>query len=147
MACVVGALLISGQSISRARLPQLSNDKVDAMSEKPRTKKLPIGTWGGQHISIEVAARRTTIEYDCAHATIDQPIVLDRRGRFNVTGRQFPEHGGPVRQEDEDGHPARFSGQVKGNTLTLKVENIASKELIGSFTVLYGAQARLFKCR
>jgi hypothetical protein len=96
---------------------------------------------------MEVTARQATIEYDCAHATIDQPIVLDRHGRFSVSGRQFPEHGGPVRQEDEEGHPARFSGEVKGNSMTLKVEIIATRELIGNFTVVYGVEPRLFKCK
>jgi methyl coenzyme M reductase subunit D len=116
------------------------------MSES-RSRTLPAGTWGGQHISIEVTAQKTTIEYDCAHATIDQSITLDRYGRFNVSGRQFPEHGGPVREEDEAGHPARFSGQVKGNSMTLKVENSATRELIGNFTVVHGAEPRLFKCK
>jgi len=96
---------------------------------------------------MEVTARKTTIEYDCAHATIDQLITLDRYGRFSVAGRQFPEHGGPVREEDEAGHPARFSGQVKGNSMTLKVENTATRELIGNFTVVLGAEPRLFKCK
>jgi hypothetical protein len=117
------------------------------MSEKPRTRRLPTGVWAGEHISMEVTAQKTTIEYDCAHATIDRSIILDRYGRFNVSGRQFSEHGGPVRQEDEEGYPARFSGQVKGNAMTLRVENSPTKELIGNFTVVYGAQPRLFKCK
>jgi hypothetical protein len=96
---------------------------------------------------MKVTARTVSIEYDCAHATIDQPITLDRYGRFSVSGRQFPEHGGPVREEDEAGHPARFSGQVKGNSMTLKVENSATRELIGNFTAVYGAQPKLFKCK
>ena len=96
---------------------------------------------------MEVTARQTSIEYDCAHATIDLPITLDRYGRFSVSGKQFSEHGGPVRREDEEGHPARFSGEVKGNSMALKVENSATRELIGNFTVVYGAQPRLFKCR
>ena len=146
--CLSVALVFSGYSKSHASLGQVSNTSTEAsMSEKPRARRLPTGTWGGQHISMEVTARQTSIEYDCAHATIDLPITLDRHGRFNVRGRQFPEHGGPVREESNNGYPARFSGEVKGNSMALKVENSATRELIGNFTVVYGAQPRLFKCR
>ena len=146
--CLSGALVFCGSSKSHASLPHTSDSSADAaVSEKPRTRRLPTGTWGGQHISIEVTARTVSIEYDCAHATIDKSIILDRQGRFNVSGRQFHEHGGPVREESSDGYPARFSGEVKGNVMALKVENSATKELIGNFTVVYGAQPRLFKCR
>ena len=146
--CLSVALVFSGYSKSHASLRDLSHMRADSpISEKPRTKRLPTGTWGGQHISMEVTARQTSIEYDCAHATIDLPIILDRHGRFNVRGRQFPEHGGPVREESSEGYPARFSGEVKGNSMALRVENSATRELIGNFTVVYGAQPRLFKCR
>jgi hypothetical protein len=146
--CLTAALIFSAYSKSHASLHRLSHMRADSpTSEKPRRRPLPTGTWGGQHISMEVTARGVSIEYDCAHATIDQPITLDRNGRFDVSGKQFPEHGGPVRQEDEEGHPARFSGQVKGNSMALKVENSTTKELIGNFAVVYGAQPRLFKCR
>ena len=110
-------------------------------------QRIPKGEWGGTHISMNVGDASATIEYDCAHATIDQRITLDRYGRFSVSGKQFSEHGGPVRQEDEEGRPARFSGQVKGNSMALKVENSATRELIGNFVVVYGARARLFKCK
>ena len=144
--CLSGALLFCGYLRSYASLRHISISD-SPISEKPRTRRLPTGTWGGQHISMKVTARTVSIEYDCAHATIDQPITLDRYGRFSVSGRQFPEHGGPVREEDEAGHPARFSGQVKGNSMTLKVENSATRELIGNFTAVYGAQPKLFKCK
>ena len=52
-----------------------------------RTKGLPVGLWGGEHISLEVTEQGATIEYDCAHATIEQRIALDRRGRFDVFHR------------------------------------------------------------
>lgn len=146
--CFTATLVFSGSSKSHASLQSLSHMRADSpVSEKPRRRPLPTGTWGGQHISLEVTARTVSIEYDCAHATIEQPITLDRNGRFDVSGKQFPEHGGPVREEDEAGHPARFSGQVKGNSMALKVENSATRELIGNFTVVYGAQPRLFKCK
>jgi hypothetical protein len=107
---------------------------------------LPRGVWGGQHISFEVSINGTKVEYDCAHATIDRPIVLDQNGRFNVPGRQFQERGGPVRQGEQTGYAVTFSGEVKGKTMTLTVQNSSTKEDIGTFTLVHGAQPKLVKC-
>ena len=113
-----------------------------------RTKGLPVGLWGGEHISMEVTERGATVEYDCAHGTIDQRITVDRRGRFNVSGKQVAEHGGPVRQNEQlAGYPVRFAGQVNGKTMKLTVRNSVTKELVGIFTLVYGAEPKLRKCR
>ena len=113
-----------------------------------RTKGLQSGLWGGEHISMEVTERHTTIEYDCAHGTIDQRIALDRRGRFDVSGMQVPERGGPVRQNEQPaGYPVRFAGQVNGKRMKLTVRNTATKELIGTFALVYGVEPKLRKCK
>ena len=112
-----------------------------------RPRKLRNGLWGGPHISMQVTGRRTTIEYDCAQATIDRAIVLDRNDHFIVSGRQFSERGGPVRKDEQDGYPVVFSGAVKGNTMTLTVENSSTKEDLGTLTLVHGAQPKLFKCK
>jgi hypothetical protein len=118
------------------------------MNGEARTKGLPVGLWGGEHISMQVTERRTTVEYDCAHATIDQRIALDRRGRFDVPGMQVQEHGGPVRQNEQPaGYPVRFAGQVNGKTMKLSVRNSATKELVGTFTLVYGSDPKIRKCR
>jgi len=117
---------------------------VDAKLKK---RGLAAGLWGGQHISINVSARGAKVEYDCAHATIDRAIVLDHNGRFNVSGRQFQERGGPTRQGEQSGYPALFSGEVKGKNMTLTVRNSETKEDIGTFTLVHGAQPKLFKCK
>jgi len=118
------------------------------MNGEARTKGLPVGLWGGEHISMEVTARRTTVEYDCAHATIDQRIALDRRGRFDVSGIQVQEHGGPVRQNEQfTGYPVRFAGQINGKTMKVSVRNSATKELVGVFTLVHGGEPKLRKCK
>ena len=112
-----------------------------------RKKGLPVGLWGGEHISMEVTEQGATVEYDCAHATIEQRIVLDRRGRFDVSGMQVPERGGPVRQNEPAGYPVRFAGQVNGKRMKLTVRNSATKELIGTFTLVHGSEPKLRKCK
>lgn len=120
---------------------------VPSMNTEFRKKALPAGVWGGPHISFDVSAQRTVVEYDCAHATIDQKIFLDARGRFSVSGTQFQERGGPVRRGAETGFAVRFTGKVKGKTLTLTVTNSETKEEIGTFTLVHGGRPRIFKCK
>jgi len=120
----------------------------DLSTSGSRTKSLPAGLWGGKHISMEVTSQRATVEYDCAHAVIEQRIVIDRRGRFNVSGMQFPERGGPVRQDQQaSGYPVRFTGRINGKTMTLSVSNNLTKEAIGTFTLVHGAEPKLMKCK
>ncbi len=134
-------------------LKKISTEREHGMVGLPingevRTKGLPVGLWGGEHISVQVTERGATIEYDCAHATINQRITLDRRGRFDVSGMQVPEHGGPVRQNEQStGYPARFAGQVNGKTMKLSVRNSATKELVGVFTLVHGGEPKLRKCK
>ncbi len=113
-----------------------------------RTKGMRVGLWGGEHISMEITERGAKVEYDCAHATINQRIALDRRGRFDVSGIQVQEHGGPVRQNEQaTGYPVRFAGQVNGKTMKLSVRNSATKELVGIFMLVYGSDPKIRKCR
>src|SRR5215475_7449380 len=82
--------------------------------------EVPLGLRGGEHISLEVTERGASVEYDCAHGTIDEKIVLDRRGRFNVPGTHVEEHGGPVRKDERLNHyPVRFSGRISGKKMQL----------------------------
>src|SRR5947209_6144391 len=106
------------------------------------------GTWGGEHIGLEVTAQGGQVEYDCAHGTIDQRIVPDARGRFDVRGTHVREHGGPVRKDETaDGHPARFVGEIKGDTMTLTVTESDTEEAVGTFTLVFGQRPRVMKCR
>lgn len=106
------------------------------------------GTWGGEHISLEIDAQGGRLEYDCAHGTIDEKIVTDREGRFDLRGTHVREHGGPVRRDETaDSHPSRFTGQIKGDTMTLKVTESDTKEVVGTFTLVHGRKPALMKCR
>ena|ERR1700687_466946 len=112
-----------------------------------QTKGLLLGLWGGEHISMEVTEQHTTVQYDCAHATIDQRIALDRRGRFDVSGMQVQEHGGPVRKDERlASYPVRFVGRVSGQSMKLTVRNSRTREPVGIFSLVYGKDPKLRKC-
>jgi hypothetical protein len=36
--------------------------------------------WGGDHVNLVVTDAGGALEYDCAHGTIDQPLVIDSSG-------------------------------------------------------------------
>jgi hypothetical protein len=107
-----------------------------------------VGTWGGEHVRLEVGAGGAEIEFDCGHGTIDEKLAPDRQGRFDARGTHVREHGGPVRKDETpDSHPAQFKGEVKGDRMTLTVTETDTHTSLGTFTLTYGGQAKLMKCR
>jgi hypothetical protein len=73
------------------------------------------GTWGGEHVKLIVTDVTATIEFDCAHGTLDRPLALDGSGHFDVGGSFVREHGGPNRVDedpDQQASPARYAGIV-----------------------------------
>ncbi len=111
------------------------------------TKRAQAGPWGALGVSMEVAESGARIEFDCAHATIGEPLLLDSEGRFDVKGLYFREHGGPVREgEESKGQPVRFTGQVTGEDMTLTIKPEGSDTPIGSYNLAHGKTGRLRKC-
>jgi hypothetical protein len=110
-------------------------------------RTISLGAWGGDHVGLVLTATGGTLEYDCAHGTIDEPFVTDSAGRFQLMGTHTREHGGPIgRDEKADKHPARYTGGVDGDTMTLTVTLTDSNEVLGTFTLTRGRIARVFKC-
>ena len=104
------------------------------------------GTWGGEHALLEITATSASIEFDCAHGTLQVPLPLTR-GAFDVSGDYVQEHGGPIRSDETvDRQPARYSGSVKGNTMILLVRLTATGEDRGTYTLTRGSSGRVFKC-
>jgi hypothetical protein len=87
------------------------------------------------------------LEYDCASGTIDQPIVLDARGRFAAKGSYTPERGGPRRQAPTAVARARYVGRIDGDTMKLTVTLETGNEPVGMFTLKRGDDVLLTKCR
>src|ERR1700756_2911553 len=99
----------------------------DAATRKQKQRRIVKGDWGGQSIRVNVSDSSAKVEYDCAHGEINGPLMIDRRGRFSLKGTHYPEHGGPVRiDEQSNGEPARYSGWTDGKRMTLTVTIIGS---------------------
>lgn len=112
-----------------------------------RLDHVPIGEWGGPHVRLSVRVDGASVEFDCAHGTIDGALKLDEKGRFDAAGRFVPEHGGPVRKDEtESPQKARYAGSTDGATLSFQVVPEGG-EPIGPFTARLRGRARLVKCR
>jgi len=119
---------------------------VSVSAKIQKMQRIPSGSWGGQHISIEVGSKSATIEYDCASGVINGPLLVDADGHFNLRGSHRPERGGPVRVDDNrPGHPATYTGTIKGNTMTLTLKVGDSDE--ETFTLEKGKPGELVKCK
>ena len=102
------------------------------------------GVWGGDHSRLTVSETAATIEFDCAHGTLDVPLAVDRDGHFDVGGVFVREHGGPIRVDEVlDQEPARYVATIDGRTMILTV---TSSQPVGTFTLVLGQAARLVKC-
>jgi hypothetical protein len=105
------------------------------------------GAWGAEHLSLIADGQGAALEYDCATGAIDDPLVPDAEGRFDLTGTHTLEHGGPVQVgEDPDIHPARYEGRIVGRTLTLTVTLTDTGDAVGTFALVKGQDGRVYKC-
>lgn len=111
-----------------------------------RKDRLPAGTWGGPHVTMEVTETGARLDYDCAHGTIDEPVRLDDRGRFDVGGTHTPESPGPVRRGETRTEAARYTGSVRGDRMSLTVTRPGSGRELGTFELQRGRLGRVFKC-
>jgi len=106
------------------------------------------GTWGAPHVEVTFDdTGRGAVQYDCAHGTLDAPLVPGAAGAFTATGEHVLEHGGPVREgEVPDAHPARYEGQLRGDRLRLTVRLLDDGTVLGPFDLRRGRPGELFRC-
>jgi hypothetical protein len=111
----------------------------------PDARAVATEAWAGEHIILKVSEKGADVEFDCAHGQVTQPITLDKHGDFDVAGTFTPEHGGPVRRDENPASAsARYSGHVDGDTMSLTVS--LGKEKVGTYALVRGSRPRLTKC-
>lgn len=119
---------------------------VKSVAPKKIMKTVQAETWGGEHVRIEFNDGEGRVEFDCAHGTITDPLKTDAEGRLN--GTYVRDGPGPIRLNvPRVSQPARYSGTIKGDEMSLSVTlNNASQE-IGTFTLTRGSEGLIRKCR
>src|SRR5215472_2679783 len=78
-----------------------------------------VGSWGGQHASLQVSDNGARLELDCAHGEISGPVRKD---------------------ENSSAQSARYIGHIDGDTMTLKI--VRGQQESGPFTLTRNAQPR-----
>ena len=150
--CLPLATMILWQGFSckstKANLNVARSDNQSMSNNSTRQNTTDLnGTWGGDHISMDVTDSGAEIDYDCAHGSITEKIVPDGRGNFVVKGLHVRERPGPVRQGDDlTGKPATYHGSIDGDTMKLTVTLSGSDETVGTFTLTRGKPGRVRKC-
>jgi hypothetical protein len=105
------------------------------------------GSWGGEHVGLELHAGGGTLEYDCAAGAIDEPVRPDGSGAFSARGTHSPGHGGPDRvDEDPPRLLAEYHGRIRGERMTLNVRVPSSDLVLGPYTLDRGAPPQILRC-
>ena len=121
--------------------------RMEAPAAAGQPRRVAVGLWGGEHVRMVVSDVGARLEYDCASGTVDQPMILDARGRFDVRGSYTLDRGGPRRQEQAAAGRARYVGRVDGNMMRLTVTLATGNEPVGVFTLTRDQDPLLTKCR
>ena len=111
-----------------------------------RPDRVPNGTWGGDHVSLTVGDDGGRVEFDCAHGSVDRPIMLDDEGRFSTVGTFVPEHGPRLADESAQSRPARYAGRLEKGKVTFTV-TVEGEDGRGPFTASLARAPKLRKCR
>lgn len=105
-------------------------------------------TWGGMHVSMKMTAGGATLEFDCAHGTIAEPIKANAKGEFSVHGTYTPERGGPIQKNSPPRDlPAIYKGSIQGDTMQLEIVLADKDQAPEPFTLTRGKTGRVMKCQ
>ena len=121
--------------------------RADGPPQAAQLRHMAPGLWGGDHVRMMVSRTGARLEYDCADSTIEQPIILDAKGKFTAKGSYRPDRGGPRRSGPTATERARYVGEVSADTMRLTVTLESTKQPVGVFTLRRGDDPLLTKCR
>ncbi len=102
-----------------------------------------VGTWGGDNAGMIVTGTDVHVHIGCTLGTAPGPIRPDSRGRFTASGTYnvdaYPVDRGIT-------HPATFTGQITGRTMTLTVTLTDIARVLGPVTLAYGTEPKMGPC-
>ena len=103
--------------------------------------------WGGQGIILVVNAQGGSLEFDCAHGRLNEPVTLNASGGFKVQGRYVQEHGGPINADmPMYEYPALYSGQVVGSKMTLSIILSEKNQKLAEYSLEQNKPGHIVKC-
>ena len=106
-----------------------------------------LSTWGGEHVRLTEREGGASLEFDCAGGEITRPLRPDAEGRFDLPGTFTRKSPGARRVGlTPAARPARYSGRVEGQTMTLTVTLAETDQPPETYTLTRGGAGRLGKC-
>jgi hypothetical protein len=106
------------------------------------------GSWGGTQVAMDIEGGVATLHFPCAAGRIDEPIVLDASGAFDVPGTLRRLRG--VRHIDRENQPepmaVRYSGKVTGGQLALTLHFPDANAENEHYTLKRGEAAHVPAC-
>ena len=101
------------------------------------------GTWGGEDAGLIASDTSAHVHIGCTLGDTSTPIRPDATGNFDVSGTYnvdaYPIDRGIL-------HPARFSGTVSGNELTIKVTLVDTGAQLGPVKLVRGKEPKMGPC-
>jgi hypothetical protein len=101
------------------------------------------GTWGGDNAGLIATDSTAHVHIGCTLGDTKGAIHPDADGHFEATGTYnvdaYPVDRGIV-------HPARFSGQISGHTMTLTVVLTDNDRQVGPVTLTFGKEPKMGPC-
>jgi len=101
------------------------------------------GTWGGDNAGLIVSDTDVHVHIGCTLGDAVGPIHPDTNGRFEATGTYnvdaYPIDRGIT-------HPARFTGQIIEQTMTLTITLTDTGRVLGPVTLIYGKEPKMGPC-
>ena len=102
-----------------------------------------VGTWGGDNAGMIVNGTDIHVHIGCTLGDAVGPIHPGADGRFEIAGTYnvdaYPVNRGIT-------HPATFSGQIVGQTMTLSVTLTDTGQVLGPVTLVYGKEPKMGPC-
>ena len=101
------------------------------------------GTWGGDNAGMIVTGTDVHVHIGCTLGDATGPIRPDADGRFEVPATYnvdaYPVDRGIT-------HPATFTGQIVGKTMTLTVTLTDTSRVLGPVTLILGKEPKMGPC-
>jgi hypothetical protein len=102
-----------------------------------------VGTWGGDNVGLIATDSSAHVHIGCTLGDTNGAIRPDADGRFDATGTYnvdaYPIDRGIL-------HPARFTGQIIGTTMTLTVNLTDTTRQLGPVTLVLGKEPKMGPC-
>ncbi len=102
-----------------------------------------VGTWGGDNAGLIATSTDIHVHIGCTLGDAIGPVHPDKNGRFETRGtynvNAYPLDRGII-------HPATFTGQITGQTMTLTVSLTDTARVLGPVSLTYGKEPRMGPC-